>query len=121
MTHATRTARTTSKASELMLAPFRGESSLPIPRGSCALPAVHYPLPPPLRRGGGQKFRERLAHGFRHGAVVGPEPGQGVGRLDVELHAPADGDPVPRARRLGIAARIALDPRGQRPARLAAR
>src|SRR5260370_716601 len=45
MTHATRTARTTSKASELMLAPFRSESSLPIPRGSCALPPA--PLSPP--------------------------------------------------------------------------
>src|SRR6267378_225886 len=100
ITQPTTITRTTRKMIEPMVTPFRRDSTLRVCRW--------------------EEFRERLAHGVGDRRVLGPEPRQGMGRLDVQLHAPAHRDPVPRARALGVARRVPRQPRRQRPSRLAA-
>src|ERR1043166_2055825 len=84
-----------------MVTPFRSDSTLRVCRW--------------------QEFRERLTDRLRHRGIAGPEPGQWVGRLEVQLHAAPDGARVHRAGRRGIAGAIPLEPRRQRPPGLAAR
>src|SRR5256886_11493486 len=81
--HATTTTRTSSKMSGPMVAPFRGEATLRVCRW--------------------QEFRERLPHRLGDRRVLGAEPRERMGRLDVQLYPPADGDAVPGARALGVA------------------
>src|SRR5213080_4172446 len=86
--HATTTTRTTSKMSGPMVTPFRGDATLRVCRW--------------------QEFRERLPHRLGDRGVLGAQPREGMGRLDVQLYPPADGDAVPGARALGVARGAAL-------------
>src|SRR5207249_7782096 len=97
----TRTTRTTRTMIEPMVTPFRSDSTLRVCRW--------------------EEFRERLPYRLGDCRVVGPEPREGVGRLDVQLYAPAYRDPVPRARALGVPPGVPRQPRRQRPSRLAPR
>src|SRR3989454_1059733 len=99
--HATTTTRTTSKMSGPMVTPFRGDATLRVCRW--------------------QEFRERLPHRLGDRRVLGAEPREGMGRLDVQLYPPADGDAVPGARALGVPRGIPGHPRRQRPSRFPAR
>src|SRR2546426_1064074 len=99
--HATTTTRTTSKMSGPMVTPFRGDATLRVCRW--------------------QEFRERLPHRLGDRRVLGAEPREGMGRLDVQLYPAADGDAVPGARALGVARGVPGQPRRQRPSRFPAR
>src|SRR5438034_1891276 len=68
-----------------------------------------------------QEFRERLPHRLGDRRVLGAEPRERMGRLDVQLYPPADGDAVPGARALGVARGVPGQPRRQRPSRFPAR
>src|SRR5216110_1245260 len=99
--HATTTTRTTSKMSGPMVTPFRGDATLRVCRW--------------------QEFRERLPHRLGDRRVLGAEAREGMGRLDVQLYPPADGDAVPGARALGVPRGVPGQPRRQRPSRFPAR
>src|SRR5438094_8275274 len=99
--HATTTTRTTSKMRGPMVTPFRGDATLRVCRW--------------------QEFRERLPHRFGDRRVLGPEPRQGMGRLDVQLDAPPHRDAVPGAGAFGVPRGVPGQPRRQRPSRLAPR
>src|SRR5256886_12107284 len=70
--HATTTTRTTSKMSGPMVTPFRGDATLRVCRW--------------------QEFRERLPHRLGDRRVLRAEAREGMGRLDVQLYPPADGE-----------------------------
>src|SRR4029077_6380051 len=99
ITHATTTTRRTRKMIEPM--------SNSVPKGAT------------LRVGRGEEFRERLPHGFGDGRVLGAQPGEGMGSLDVQLDAPAYRNAMPGARALRFARAAPAQPCRQRPSRLA--
>src|SRR3989442_12352330 len=74
-----------------------------------------------LRRQVRQQFRERLPDHLGDARFLGPDAGERMVGIHVQLHAVPDRNAPPRGRAAGVLGGVARPPRGERAARAAAR